>query len=245
MKKKILCICLIIMTVLLCSCKKESTDIKAVDFGEYTIEEVIAWANENDAAPLFGFVYSTDSEKAYGTVISQSVEPGKSITDGIEITVSTKPRLTDGSDTAVVPNVIGQDISSAREKISSLGFTIDTKYENSSKEKDIVLFSDPLPGIKAKTNSVITLTLSSGKAKESTVSIILDFDGLSEEDHTIKVYVDGELDRSKTVCLDSSVTRKTFKFSGSGKKEIKFKINNEVFAVYDVDFGTSEINKIG
>ncbi len=146
-----------------------------------------------------------------------------------------------------VPDVIGKNIDDAKNELASQGFAIETTYDDSQKDKDTVILSDPLPGVPVELGSKIKLTLSSGQSKEHKVSLTIDWsnDKKFKEDIIIRVYVNGELDRSKTTTVDSSVTHKSFNFSGRGKKEIKFKINNEIIKIYEIDFDKYEVNLIG
>lgn len=56
-------------------------------------------------------------------------------------------------------------------------------------------------------------------------------------DATIKVYIDGEIDMSKTVGVDTNfVTHRAFTFQGSGISRVRFKINNENVYCYEINF---------
>ena len=78
--------------------------------------------------------------------------------------------------------------------------------------------------------------------KEKTVTISVDWSEKKfDDDIDIKVYVDGELDRSKCAVVDCSVTHKDFSFTGSGTKQIRFKINNDLIYNYTVDFDNGTV----
>ncbi len=239
--KKFLCFCLISLTLIFCACGKKDAMTKMIDFTDYTVYDVIEWANENDVTSKFTYVYSSDTDKPAGSVIAQSLENGKPLTDGIVITVASNSLLLAGSEAKeTVPDIIGKSAAEAKEELTALGFQYDVIYTSSGKEKDTVVLSDPLPGIAVPKNSKVVLTVSSGR-RESQVSLVLSIKAGAAEDNVIKVYIDGELDRSKTVCLDSSETSKAFCFQGTGKKEIKFEINNVVTAVYNIDFSSGKV----
>ena len=121
-------------------------------------------------------------------------------------------------------------------KISS-----DVKYKSSDKPKDIVLLSSPLPGTSVSSDSSVQLVLSSGEKREKSISIDIDLpesDFDQDTNSTLTVYVDGVLDESKTTTLDTSyITRKTFTFKGSqGIKNIRIKLNDELYKVFELDF---------
>ena len=67
------------------------------------------------------------------------------------------------SSKVLVPDVIGKMFEDAKRELSSLGFMIDSKYDNSLKPKDSVLTCDPLCGSPADKGSKVTLTLSNGR----------------------------------------------------------------------------------
>lgn len=84
-----------------------------------------------------------------------------------------------------------------------------------------------------------------GAPKEAQVSVWVDWsDKKFDSDIEIKVYVDGELDRSKTTVVDSSVTYKNLTFAGRGQKNVKIKLNNETFCTYLIDFDNGTYEKI-
>ena len=83
-----------------------------------------------------------------------------------------------------------------------------------------------------------------GARKEHQVSLTVDWsnDKKLSGDVTIRVYVNGELDRSKTTVVDGeSVTCKTFTFSGSGTKQIKVKVGNDIVYLYTIDFDNGTV----
>lgn len=224
------------------SCKgKKDTTIKAIDFSNYTIEEVLDWALENDATSKFEFEYNFESEEDAGNVIGQSVSDGMPIDKTICITISSKGIVGSlGTESIRVPNVIGLNIKDATNKLESLGFEVTTKYVESKKNKDIVLSSDPLPGVNALQNSKIQLTVSS---KKSCLEINLELPK-EKDDTMIKVYVDGILDRTKTVYVTPSTKSKVFSFSGLDEvKEVSFKLNDKDYATYTLDFSKGTVTK--
>ena len=136
--------------------------------------------------------------------------------------------------------MIGESLDSARSILESQGLSVsETKYEPSNREKDIVILSDPLPGVAVSPGTGVVLTLSSGIKKQKTVSLTVDWSDQEpfKDDVILKVYVDGELDSSKTTIVDPSVTRKVFQFQGTeGEKEIKVKFNDAFTRTYYIEF---------
>jgi serine/threonine-protein kinase len=151
--------------------------------------------------------------------------------------------------TAQVPDILGMSLNEAKQEIINKGFkfSTDVTYENSDKPKDTILTSDPLPGVTINLGSLVKVTASSGIKKDKIIEIPVDLP-LIASDITLKVYIDGTLDSSKTVTVDpSSSDKKVFSFSGKqGKKEIRIKIDNYLYRAYEIDFdaNTSENCKI-
>lgn len=81
-------------------------------------------------------------------------------------------------------------------------------------------------------------SVAGGLAGERQVSVPVDIPEFNE-DVTIKVYVDGQLDTSKTRTVDSSVRQIVLTFTGKGKKALEVKFNNVKSKKYDIDFDKS------
>ena len=75
-----------------------------------------------------------------------------------------------------------------------------------------------------------------GSSRESQLSVNVVLDEPYHEDYTVRAYLDGELQRDKTQTLDCSVKYFTLRFSGSGRHDLKVKINHELFRSYVLDF---------
>ena len=167
--------------------------------------------------------------------IENTKAPAKTI---IKLFVSRGPDLS-----VKIPNIIGKSFDDAKSELDSLKLKVspDVQHKQSDKPKDIVLLSSPLPGTSVPVDSSVQLILSSGEKKEKAISINID---LPEDEFaldptaTLTVYVDGILDETKTTTVDTSyITSKTFTFKGSkGIKNIRIKINDELYKVYELDF---------
>ncbi len=78
--------------------------------------------------------------------------------------------------------------------------------------------------------------------REKTVIVSVDWSEQKfDDDIEIKVYVDGELDSARSTVVNCSVTHKDFSFTGRGTKEIRFRINNDLFYDYTVDFDNKTV----
>ncbi len=82
-----------------------------------------------------------------------------------------------------------------------------------------------------------------GREKSLTVELDLTM-RIWADDIVIMVYVDGELDSSKTVTVDGSVSSKKFTFNGTrGIKNVRFKINNDYIVMYTLNFDTMTVTE--
>ena len=127
-------------------------------------------AAAKDAIKAVGLVYEIisveDSETPAGIVISTDPMEGKEITVNSIVKIYVSKGALEKK--TAVPNVIGKTLAEASNILTLKGFKVSNNVirENSSKEKDIVLSTDPLPGVEVNDGSTITLTVSSGQQKE-------------------------------------------------------------------------------
>jgi len=102
------------------------------------------------------------SKRAPGTVLAQDPTAGTSLAkgDSVDITVAKAPPVT----TVQMPNVIGQDIRSARRKLVALGFPEPAGSSRPSNEPEgTVIETDPPPGAQFDpTKTSISLIYSAG-----------------------------------------------------------------------------------
>ena len=137
-----------------------------------------------------------------------------------------------------VPNIVGKPLDDAKQALSSAGLkTGDISYKASDKAKDIVILTDPLPGVTLSGGDKVNLVLSSGAKKESSLGLVVDLPA-GDEEITLTVYIDGVLDDSYTRTANPSSTSEvkyTFKGS-SGKKNIQIKADGTLYKSYILDF---------
>ena len=93
-----------------------------------------------------------------GSVIAQDPEPMSTLPPGdpIDLTVSTGPP------DVVVPDIIGDDRDTARQKLSDAGLKAKLVKVKSDEEKDVVIDSDPRPATSVSKGTVVTVRYSAG-----------------------------------------------------------------------------------
>lgn len=184
-----------------------------------------------------------DSEVVEGLVCK--VDPR----EGTKVTADTTVRLFISKGPAeekiIVPNIIGKTVSAAKSEIVAAGLKVvdAVVYEDSDEfSKDIVLSTQPLPGNEVSKEAQVKITASSGKKKEKTVEISVDLPLDVDSEVDVVMYVGGEKKDSKTVIPKDAKTCE-FKVNGSeGKKEVKIKIDGQLYRCYEIDFNSTKNN---
>ena len=247
MKRKALTIIftLIIASMLLAGCNEDTSQVAS---SIAPVVPDVAGLTEDDAKDKIynaGFSPETvlmESDKVpAGDVISTDPAAG----EVADLYSTVKLFVSKGQESSVkVPDVVGMSLEEATKALTSQGLQVgDVKYKDSTKAKDIVLLSDPLPGVSVESGSKISLTLSSGGKKDRTLVVEMDVPE-SSEDIEFTVYIDGKLNSSYTRTVDPSTTTVSFKFTGSsGKKEVRIKADGQAYKSYTLDFDKETVTE--
>ncbi len=177
-----------------------------------------------------------------GLVVSTSPAANTATKSGESITiyVSSGPEETKIS----VPDVIGMSYNEAKSKIESAGLKVGTiTKKDSTKEKDEVLETNPLPTTLVKSGSAVSLVLSSGAKPESTVDINVKLPNSINKDMSMTVYIDGKLNNNLTRTVNPAKSdQSSFSVTGkNGQSTITVKLDNELYYTYVVDFDKESI----
>lgn len=86
-----------------------------------------------------------------------------------------------------------------------------------------------------------------GTSREKTITVVVDFSEYRQftSDITIKPYLDGELLNDKVKTVDRSITVVNINITGKGIKQLRVKLNNEVFKTYKLDFTSGTVIELG
>ena len=144
-------------------------------------------------------MFVADDQIAAGYVVGTDPQAYTSVKKGttVKVYVSTGP-----SDTQIkVPTVIGDSLATAKAKLEDAGLRIGsiTYEDDSGQPADIVLETDPLPGNKVNSGTVVNITVSSGKRSAITIPYYVVLPNGINRDMTVKVYRNGELTQTKVV----------------------------------------------
>ena len=185
-------------------------------------------------------VYVEDSKTPKGYTIDSFPSAGAKTTIGSTVCVY----VANGERAGVVeiPAVLGMNESEAKSALEELGLTVETVYDDESKEaKDSVISSSPLPYGKVEKGTVVTLTVSSGKGDKKTVEVIVDLPPNATKSLEMTVTVDGEVDSSLSQTVDPGSGSVTLSFEGTGKKTVVVELDGQVYREYTIDFTTGSI----
>lgn len=146
-----------------------------------------------------------------------------------------------------LPSVTGLTLSEAKSELEELGLTVETQYDDESKEaKDTVLGMSPLQYGKVEKGTVVTLTVSSGKGDKNTVNVYVDLPTNTDDSVEMTVIVDGVVDPqySKTLVPKYNKTC-TLEITGSGTSTVVVQLDGQAYREYSIDFSTSSVTTTG
>ena len=185
-----------------------------------------------------------DDDTAVGYVVKTDPAAGSTVSTGTTVTiyVSSGPSSGPSKESAVIPNIVGYQYSAAKEELEAAGFVVTAEYDDESdKDENTVLSVSPNEGEKAKTGSVVTVTVSSGKGAQKDVYYDIPLPGGVSDDLTMKIYVDGTLIETRTVNPSTS-PYSNMTFTGKGRANLVITLNNQQYITAEIDYTTQSIN---
>ncbi|WP_417416522.1 Stk1 family PASTA domain-containing Ser/Thr kinase [Hominenteromicrobium sp.] len=181
-----------------------------------------------------------DDDTAVGYVVKTDPAAGSTVSTGTTVTiyVSSGP----STESAVIPNIVGYQYSAAKEELEAAGFVVTAEYDDESdKDENTVLSVSPNEGEKAKTGSVVTVTVSSGKGAQKDVYYDIPLPGGVSDDLTMKIYVDGTLIETRTVNPSTS-PYSNMTFTGKDRANLVITLNDQQYITAEIDYTTQSIN---
>ena len=181
-----------------------------------------------------------DDDTAVGYVVKTYPAAGSTVSTGTTVTiyVSSGP----STESAVIPNIVGYQYSTAKEELEAAGFVVTAEYDDESdKDENTVLSVSPNEGEKAKKGSVVTVTVSSGKGAQKDVYYDIPLPGGVSDDLTMKIYVDGTLIETRTVNPSTS-PYSNMTFTGKGRANLVITLNDQQYITAEIDYTTQSIN---
>ena len=181
-----------------------------------------------------------DDDTAVGYVVKTDPAAGSTVSTGTTVTiyVSSGP----STESAVIPNIVGYQYSTAKEELEAAGFVVTAEYDDESdKDENTVLSVSPNEGEKAKKGSVVTVTVSSGKGAQKDVYYDIPLPGGVSDDLTMKIYEDGTLIETRTVNPSTS-PYSNMTFTGKGRANLVITLNDQQYITAEIDYTTQSIN---
>ena len=112
-------------------------------------------------AGLTGEAVPIESDAEDGTVVSTEPAAGSEVDEGSSVLL----RVSSGPGTVPVPDVVGQRLARARQRLEEAGFTVAEPVEQADDaEPGIVIAQDPGANTQAEADATVTLTVSTGPA---------------------------------------------------------------------------------
>ena len=202
----------------------------------YSEKDASAIIEEKSLVPKIIYVENTKTPKGYVAEVFPKAGVQTNIGSTVYIYIANGER----DEKVTIPSVSGLLLSEAKTKLVNAGLTVETVYDDESKEaKDTVLSQSPLQYGKVDKGTVVTLTVSSGKGDVATVNVYVDLPTNVTESVEMTVIVDGVVDTkySKTLVPQYNKTC-TLEFTGSGTSNIVVQLDGQVYREYSIDYST-------
>ena len=177
-----------------------------------------------------GYVKSCDPKEgtevpATGTVVKLYVSKGPSV------------------DEIAVPAVIDKNLDAAKSDILAAGLTVDPEIvyvDDSDKAKDVVIETNPLPGVKVAKGTPVKISVSSGKKSEKVIEINVKLPENVTHDIALKAYLDGTLSSEKTVNPSYNAFYQTSFKGSSGQQTLIIQLDDQKYNEFILDFDTGK-----
>ena len=208
------------------------------DVSGQTREDAEAALRQAKLTPVVSEVASDEVEA--GKVVGTDPAAGTPVKEGSEVKVYVSTGKMEQK--LSVPDVTGNSLKDAVAKITAAGLTVgERKYkDDTGKEKDVVVETDPLPGVKLGKGGTVNLVLSSGKASQKSISVYVDLPTNETHDIVLKAYLDGNLSETRTVNPSYNSTC-TLTFTGTGGQHtLIVTLGGQKYRVYTLDFDTGK-----
>lgn len=161
--------------------KNKENEEDVIEAEQIEMKNVVGWNVQDAKATLeelylkVEIEYEDSDEAPAQVVIRQSVAEGSMVAQGTTITIT----VSNGVNGIMVPSVIGQEESAAKQTLMDQGFLVSTETENSDTvEAGYVISQSPNAMDKVAKGTNIVLKISSGSAEKKV--IVPDLRGLTE-----------------------------------------------------------------
>lgn len=178
---------------------------------------------------------TTSAVEDYGTVIKTIPAANTEASSGDIITIY----YASDDELIEVPNVVGWNAATAKEKLESMELSLNDNYEteDSDKPKGEIISQNPVEGDKVIPGTRITVVVSSGVPEKVTATISVDLPnkGVAEN---FTVYVNNETQINQSMLMDGSAYSLSVDGDGSNETVKVFIAGSEYFSC-NVNFTTN------
>ncbi|MCH5300028.1 MAG: Stk1 family PASTA domain-containing Ser/Thr kinase [Ruminococcus sp.] len=202
-------------------------------------EDAIRLIREKNLVPQIVYVENELTPEGYVANVFPNAGTQLTIGSNVYVYVASGPR----DKRVTVPDVTGLTLTAAQEKLEGLGLTVDTTYDESSKEpRDTILTQSPLQYGKVTIGTKINLVASAGKEDKKRVTIYVDLPADATGEINMSVLVDGVVNTtySKNVYPEYSNTT-TLEFEGTGTSHIVVQLDGNIYREYNIDYSTGNV----
>lgn len=195
---------------------------------------------DKNLVPQIVYVENTQTPEGYVANVFPNAGTQLTIGSTVYVYVSSGAR----EEKVTVPDVTGLSLASAKEKLEALGLTVDTTYDEESKEaKDTILNQSPLQYGKVTKGTKINLVASAGKEDENKVTIYVDLPLNITGEINMTVLVDGVVNTTYSKLIYPEYTRTTtLEFEGMGTSHIVVQLDGNVYREYDIDYSSGNVS---
>lgn len=202
-------------------------------------EDAIRLIREKNLVPQIVYVENELTPEGYVANVFPNAGTQLTIGSNVYVYIASGPR----DKRVTVPDVTGLTLTAAQEKLEGLGLTVDTTYDESSKEpRDTILTQSPLQYGKVTIGTKINLVASAGKEDKKRVTIYVDLPADATGEINMSVLVDGVVNTtySKNVYPEYSNTT-TLEFEGTGTSHIVVQLDGNIYREYNIDYSTGNV----
>lgn len=195
---------------------------------------------EKNLVPQIVYVENTKTPEGYVTNVFPNA--GTQLTIGSTVYVYVASGEIE--EAVTIPDVTGLTLTAATEKLESLGLTVESTYDEESKEpRDTILNQSPLQYGKVAKGTKINLVASAGKEDKSSVSIYVDLPTNTTDSVSMTVIVDGVVDTTYSKQIYPQYTRTTtLQFEGTGTSHVVVQLDGNPYREYEIDYSTGNVS---
>ncbi len=203
-------------------------------------KDAVASIKGKNLVPKVIYVENTKTAEGYVTNVFPNAGTQLTIGSTVYVYIANGARV----ENVTIPDVTGLSLTAAKEKLEALGLTVETTYDEESKEsRDTVLNQSPLQYGKVQKGTKVNLTVSAGKEDKKTISIYVDLPANVTDSVDMTVIVDGVVNTTYSKKLYPQYSKTTtLQFEGTGTSHIVVQLDGSPYREYDIDYATGNVS---